>query len=63
MSQGTNLDLLLSTDYLSLEDEKILEAKTEKEKVSTSEGVGLAIEQEMLLPSILKSFGQENLET
>jgi hypothetical protein len=62
MSQGTNLDLLLSTDYLSLEDEKILEAKTEKEKVSTSEGVGLAIEQEMLLPSILKSFGQENLE-
>jgi hypothetical protein len=62
MSQGTNLDLLLSTDYLSLEDEKILEAKTEKEKVSTLEGVGLAIEQEMLLPSILKSFGQENLE-
>ena len=33
MSQGTNLDLLLSTDYLSLEDERILEAKTEKEKV------------------------------
>jgi hypothetical protein len=62
MSQGTNLDLLLSTDYLSLEDEKILEAKTEKEKVSTSEGASLAIEQEMLLPSILKSFGQENLE-
>ena len=25
MSQGTNLDLILSTDYLSTEDQKILQ--------------------------------------
>jgi hypothetical protein len=62
MSQGTNLDLLLSTDYLSIGDEKALKAKNEKEKVSVLEGASLAIEQEQILPSILKSFSKENLE-
>lgn len=62
MSAGTNLDLLLSTDYLSTTDEKILKEKQEKEKISLGEGIGLAIQQEMILPSILKSFGKKELE-
>ena len=55
MSQGTNLDLLLSTDYLSTEDEKLLKAEQEKEKISLGEGISLAIKQEQILPSVLKS--------
>ena len=62
MSQGTNLDLLLSTDYLSTEDEKLLKAEQEKEKISLGEGISLAIKQEQILPSILKSFSQPELE-
>ena len=62
MSSGTNLDLILSTDYLSIEDEKILKTKKEKEKITLGEGVSLAIEQEQILPSILKSFSQPELE-
>jgi hypothetical protein len=62
MSAGTNLDLLLSTDYLSTTDEKILKEKQEKEKISLLEGVGIAVENEWMLPSILKSFNQQNLE-
>ena len=59
--QGTNLDLILSTDYLSTEDEKILKAETEKEKITLGEGISLAIEQEQILPSVLKSFSEEEL--
>jgi len=62
MSSGTNLDLILSTDYLSIEDEKILKAKEEKEKITLGEGVSLAIEQEQILPSLLKSFSEPELE-
>ena len=54
MSSGTNLDLILSTDYLSIQDEKLLKAKEEKEKITLGEGVSLAIEQEQILPSLLK---------
>ena len=62
MSQGTNLDLILSTDYLSTQDEKLLKAEQEKEKISLGEGISLAIKQEQILPSILKSFSQPQLE-
>lgn len=61
MSSGTNLDLILSTDYLSTQDEKILQEENEKEKISLGEGLSLAIQQEQILPSILKSFSQPNL--
>jgi len=61
MSAGTNLDLLLSTDYLSTQDEKILKEEQEKEKISLLEGAKLAIQSEMILPSILKTFGKEEL--
>ena len=43
MAEGTNLDLVLSTDYLSIDDEKILNAKEEKEKISLGKGTLLAI--------------------
>ena len=62
MSSGTNLDLILSTDYLSIQDEKLLKAKEEKEKITLGEGVSLAIEQEQILPSLLKSFSEPELE-
>jgi hypothetical protein len=62
MAQGINSDLLLNTDYLSIEDEKALKVKNEAEKISISEGVGLAIQNEQILPSLLKSFNQLNLE-
>lgn len=61
MAQGTNLDLILSTDYLSIEDEKILKAETEKEKISLGEGISLAVQQEQIIPSVLKSFSQPEL--
>jgi hypothetical protein len=61
MAQGTNLDLILNTDYLSTEDEKILKAETEKEKITLGEGISLAVQQEQILPSILKSFSEEEL--
>lgn len=32
MAEGTNLNLLLDTDYLSIEDQKILQEENEKEK-------------------------------
>ena len=49
MSQGTNLDLLLSTDYLSIQDQKLLQEKNEKEKISTGEAISLAIQQEQIM--------------
>jgi len=62
MAEGTNLNLLLDTDYLSIEDQKILQEENEKEKISLGEGISLAIQQEQILPSILKSATQEELE-
>ncbi len=62
MAEGTNLNLLLDTDYLSIEDQKILQEENEKEKISLGEGISLAIQQEQILPSILKSASQEELE-
>ena len=62
MSKGTNLDLILSTDYLSTEDQKILQEENEKEKISLGEGISLAIQQEQIVPSILKSVSQPELE-
>jgi hypothetical protein len=55
MSQRTNLDLILSTDYLSTQDQKLLQEKEEKEKISIGEGINLAIQQEQILPSLLKA--------
>ena len=62
MAEGTNLDLILSTDYLSIDDEKILKEKEESEKITLGEGVKLAYEQEQILPSILKSYSRPELE-
>ena len=61
MNNKNNLNLLLSTDYLSTQDEKILKEEQEKEKISLLEGAKLAIQSEMILPSILKTFGKEEL--
>ena len=71
MAEGTNADIILSTDYLSIEDQKLLKAKEEKEKISVASfpnildkntGLGLAIQQEQMLPSILKSYSRTDLE-
>jgi hypothetical protein len=62
MAEGTNLNLILSTDYLSIDDEKILKEKEESEKITLGEGVKLAYEQEQILPSILKSYSRPELE-
>src|SRR6056300_1048268 len=61
MNNKNNLNLLLSTDYLSTQDEKILKEEQEKEKISLLEGAKLAAQSEMILPSIFKSFGKEEL--
>ena len=34
MAEGTNLDFILSTDYLSVDDQKILNEKKEAEKIT-----------------------------
>ena len=62
MAEGRNLDLILSTDYLSIDDQKILNEKKEAEKITLGEGISLAYEQEQILPSILKSYSREELE-
>ena len=54
MAEGTNLDLIANTDYLSIQDEKLLKETEEKEKISIGEGIKLAAQQEMILPSLLK---------
>lgn len=59
--QKSNLDLILSTDYLSIEDEKLLKEQKEKEKISIGKGISLAIESEQILPVTLKSYSQERL--
>lgn len=62
MSQGTNLDLITSTDYLSTQDQKLLQEKEEKEKISIGEGISLAIQQEQILPSLLRTASSADLE-
>lgn len=62
MSQGTNLDLILSTDYLSTQDQKIIEERNEANKISLLEGAKIAIQQEQILPSILKSNSASELQ-
>ena len=62
MAEGTNLDLLLDTDYLSTEDEKLLKAQQEKDKISIGKGIGLAIESEWIIPSVFKTLNQPELE-
>jgi hypothetical protein len=62
MAEGTNLDLILSTDYLSIDDEKILQEENEANKITLGEGIRLAIQQEQILPSLLKSYSRPELE-
>ena len=62
MAEGTNLDLILSTDYLSIDDEKILQEENEANKITIGEGISLAIQQEQILPSLLKSYSRPELE-
>lgn len=62
MAEGTNLDLILSTDYLSIDDEKILQEEKEANKITLGEGISLAIQQEQILPSLLKSYSRPELE-
>jgi hypothetical protein len=62
MAEGTNLDLILSTDYLSIDDEKILQEENEANKITLGEGISLAIQQEQILPSLLKSYSRPELE-
>jgi len=100
MAEGTNLDLELSTDYLSIDDQKILNEKEEAEKIGINfsevgaallqpidfavnavqlknkekykdvikdlkilgEGANFAIQQEQILPSILKAYSRPELE-
>ena len=45
MAEGTNLDLIVNTDYLSTQDEKLLKETEEKEKISIGEGIKLAAQQ------------------
>ena len=44
MAEGTNLDLILSTDYLSIDDEKILQEENEANKITLGEDISLAIQ-------------------
>jgi len=100
MAEGSNLDLVLTTDYLSVDDQKILNEKEEAEKIGINfsevgaallqpidfavnavqlknkekykdvikdlkilgEGANLAIQQEQILPSILKAYSRPDLE-
>jgi len=62
MAEGTNLDLILSTDYLSIDDEKILQEENKANKITLGEGISLAIQQEQILPSLLKSYSRPELE-
>jgi hypothetical protein len=62
VAEGTNLDLLLDTDYLSTEDEKLLKAQQEKDKISIGKGISLAIESEWIIPSVFKTLNQPELE-
>jgi len=62
MAEGTNLDLILSTDYLGIDDEKILQEENEANKIKLGEGISLAYEAEQILPSLLKAYSRPELE-
>jgi len=62
MAEGTNLDLILSTDYLGIDDEKILQEENEANKITLGEGISLAYEAEQILPSLLKAYSRPELE-
>lgn len=62
MADNNALDLVLNTDYLTVQDQKVLEAKKQSEKISLTEGVSLAIQQEQILPSILRAANHQELD-
>jgi len=61
MAENNALNLVLNTDYLTVQDEKALQAKKESEKISLTEGISLAIQQEQILPSILRASNYQEL--
>lgn len=61
MADNNALDLVLNTDYLTVQDQKALEAKKESEKISITEGISLAVQQEQILPSILRAANHQEL--
>jgi hypothetical protein len=61
MAENNALNLVLNTDYLTVQDEKALQAKKESEKISITEGISLAIQQEQILPSILRAANHQEL--
>jgi len=62
MADNNALDLVLNTDYLTVQDQKALEAKKESEKISLTEGAKLAIQQEQILPSLLRAANHQELD-
>lgn len=61
MAENNALNLVLNTDYLTIQDEKALQAKKESEKISLTEGASLAIQQEQILPSVLRAANHQEL--
>jgi hypothetical protein len=61
MAENNALNLVLNTDYLTIQDEKALQAKKESEKISLTEGISLAVQQEQILPSILRAANHQEL--
>lgn len=61
MAENNALNLVLNTDYLTVQDQKALEAKKESEKISLTEGIKLAVQQEQILPSIIRSANNQEL--
>lgn len=61
MAENNALNLVLNTDYLTVQDEKALQAKKESEKISLTEGAVLAVQQEQILPSILRAANHTEL--
>jgi hypothetical protein len=61
MAENNALNLVLNTDYLTVQDEKALQAKKESEKISLTEGISLAVQQEQILPSILRAANHQEL--
>ena len=61
MSSETLSGLVINTDYLTLQDEKILKEKQEQEKISLLEGAKIAYNEEQYLPLVLRTFGKEEL--
>ena len=61
MAENNALNLVLNTDYLTVQDQKALEAKKESEKISLTEGIKLAVQQEQIIPSIIRSANNQEL--